>query len=160
MHKTVPHNKKLSAQNVNGTKGEELWAHPLFLPCWQLRLGSHLPIKVWSMKSLIVSSTSQLSPILSNTGEKLEVGYMSKCKCFFVKLTETELKSLSRVRLFATPWTVANHAPLSMGFSSQEYWSGCHFLLQRIFLTQGLNPGLPHSRQTLYRLNHQAYSLF
>ena len=32
---------------------------------------------------------------------------------------------------------------------------GCHFLLQEIFLTQGLNPGLPHCRQTLYHLNHQ-----
>ena len=30
---------------------------------------------------------------------------------------------------------------------------GCHFLLQRIFLTQGSNPGLLHSRQTLYRLS-------
>ena len=28
------------------------------------------------------------------------------------------------VRLFATPWTVARQAPLSMGFSRQEYWSG------------------------------------
>ena len=32
---------------------------------------------------------------------------------------------------------------------------GCHSLLQEIFPTQGLNPGLPHCRQTLYRLNHQ-----
>ena len=31
---------------------------------------------------------------------------------------------VSRVRLFATPWTVARQAPLSMGFSRQEYWSG------------------------------------
>ena len=31
---------------------------------------------------------------------------------------------LSRVRLFAAPWTVAHHAPLYMGFSRQEYWSG------------------------------------
>ena len=31
---------------------------------------------------------------------------------------------LSRVRLFVTPWTVAHQAPLSMGFSRQEYWSG------------------------------------
>ena len=30
----------------------------------------------------------------------------------------------SRVQLFATPWTVAHQAPLSMGFSRQEYWSG------------------------------------
>ena len=37
------------------------------------------------------------------------------------------VKSLSRVRLFPTPWTVARHAPLSMGFSKQEYWSGLPF---------------------------------
>ena len=34
---------------------------------------------------------------------------------------------LSRVRLFATPWTVTNQAPLSTGFSRQEYWSGLPF---------------------------------
>ena len=33
-------------------------------------------------------------------------------------------KSLSCVRLFVTPWTVARQAPLSMGFSRQEHWSG------------------------------------
>ena len=38
-----------------------------------------------------------------------------------------------------TLWTVARKAPLSMGFSRQEYWSGCHALLQGIFLTQGSN---------------------
>ena len=32
---------------------------------------------------------------------------------------------------------------------------GCHFLLHGIFPTQGLNPGLPHCGQTLYRLSHQ-----
>ena len=36
--------------------------------------------------------------------------------------------SLSRVQLFATPWIVACQAPLSMGFSRQEYWSGLPFL--------------------------------
>ena len=35
-----------------------------------------------------------------------------------------KVKSLSHVRLFVTPWTVAYQAPLSMGFSRQEYWSG------------------------------------
>ena len=35
-----------------------------------------------------------------------------------------EVKLLSHVRLFATPWTVAPQAPLPMGFSRQEYWSG------------------------------------
>ena len=54
------------------------------------------------------------------------------------------MKSLSRVRLFTTLWTVARQAPLSMGFSRQEYWSGCHALFQRIFPTQGLNLHLLH----------------
>ena len=35
-----------------------------------------------------------------------------------------KVKSLTRVRLFATPWTAAYQAPLSMGFSRREYWSG------------------------------------
>ena len=37
------------------------------------------------------------------------------------------LCSVSRVQLFATPWTDARQAPLSMGFSRQEYWSGLPF---------------------------------
>ena len=36
--------------------------------------------------------------------------------------------SFSHVRLFATSWTIARQAPLSMGFSRQEYWSGLPFL--------------------------------
>ena len=35
-----------------------------------------------------------------------------------------KVKSLSRARLLVTPWTAAYQAPLSMGFSRQEYWSG------------------------------------
>ena len=37
---------------------------------------------------------------------------------------KVKVKSLSHVRLFATPWTAAHQAPPSMGFSRQEYWSG------------------------------------
>ena len=36
----------------------------------------------------------------------------------------SEVKSLSHVRLFATPWTVSYQVPPSIGFSRQEYWSG------------------------------------
>ena len=67
----------------------------------------------------------------------------------------SEVKSLSRVWLFVTPWTVAHQASWSMGFSRHEHWIGCHFLLQGIFLTQGSNPGLPHCRQTLYCLSYR-----
>ena len=40
-----------------------------------------------------------------------------------------KLCCFSRVQLFATPWTVAFQAPLSMGFTRQEYWSGLPFPL-------------------------------
>ena len=43
---------------------------------------------------------------------------------------------------FATPWAITHQAPLSIGFSRQEYWSGLPFLLQGIFLTEELNPCL------------------
>ena len=46
---------------------------------------------------------------------------------------KVKLKSLSRVRLLATPWTAAYQAPPSMGFSRQEYWSGV--LLPSSFIT-------------------------
>ena len=63
--------------------------------------------------------------------------------------SEVKVKSLSCVRLFATPWTVAHQAPLSMGFPGKNTGVGCHFLLQGIFPTQGSNPGVLHCRQTL-----------
>ena len=94
------------------------------------------------------------------------------------------LSHFSHVWLCATQWTVALQAPLSMGFSRQEYWSGlpcpppgdlpdsgikptCLTSLAlagrffttsttwETFLTQGSNSGLPHCRQTLYPLSHQ-----
>ena len=43
---------------------------------------------------------------------------------------KVKVKSLSRVQLFATPWTVANQTPPSMGFSRQEYWSGLPYMLK------------------------------
>ena len=46
---------------------------------------------------------------------------------------------LSHVQLFSTPWTVACQAPLPMGFSRQEYWSGLQFPSPAIFPTQGSN---------------------
>ena len=65
----------------------------------------------------------------------LEGVYVCVCVC---------AHSVSRVWLFATPWTVAHHAPLSTGFTGKNIRVGRHFLLQGIFLTQGLNLCLLH----------------
>ena len=49
-----------------------------------------------------------------------------------------DVKSLSRVQLFATPWTAAHQVPLSMGFSRQEYWSGLPLPSPRESLEQSI----------------------
>ena len=56
---------------------------------------------------------------------------------------QDQVKSLSRVWLFVTPWTVAYHAPLSMGFSRQEYWSGLPFPSSEDLPNPGIEPGSP-----------------
>ena len=53
--------------------------------------------------------------------------YIIKIILVFVGMSIKWVKSFSRVRLFATPWTAAYQASLSMGFSRQEYWSGLPF---------------------------------
>ena len=61
--------------------------------------------------------------------------------------------SLSCVWLFATPWTAARQAPLSVWFSRQNTGEDSHSHLQGIFPTQGSNPGLLHCRRNLYCLS-------
>ena len=63
-----------------------------------------------------------------------------------------KVKSLSRVRLFATPWTVTYQATRTM---SKNAGLGCHFLLRGIFLTQGSNPVLLYCKKILYYVKHQ-----
>ena len=70
-----------------------------------------------------------------DTGDPV-CSYLSSCELslqffeiciFFIftdPLVEVEVLLIQSCRLFATPWTVAHQAPLSMGFSRQEYWSG------------------------------------
>ena len=79
---------------------------------------------------------------------------------------------LSCVRLFATPWTIARQAPLSMGFPRQEYWSGLLFappgdlpdpgtesasaLTGGFFTTEPL--GRPHSK-IIYHIIYNTHTL-
>ena len=69
---------------------------------------------------------------------------------FYIWVLNVKVKSLSCVQLFVTPWTIQ-----SMEFSRQETGVGRYSILQGIFPTQGLNPGLPHCRWVLYQLSHQ-----
>ena len=51
------------------------------------------------------------------------------------------LSHFSHVQLFATPWTIAHQAPLSMVFSKQEYWSGLPFPPPGNLPDPGIEPG-------------------
>ena len=62
---------------------------------------------------------------------------------FFLLQWKVKVKSPRRVRLFATPWTVAHQAPPSIGFSRQEYWSGLPFPSPGDLAHSGIEPGSP-----------------
>ena len=74
----------------------------------------------------------------------LEIKILYCCTLYSsIQYTKVKVKSLSRVWLFATPWTVAYQAPLSMGFSRQECWSGLPFPSPGDLPNPGIEPGSP-----------------
>ena len=97
---------------------------------------------------------------ISSIGEIqfLHILFNTNYYLFFI-VTQTLVSSCSLVAksclTLATPWTEEPGRLQSMGFSRQEYWSECHFLLKGIFLTQELKPGLLHFRQILYQLSYE-----
>ena len=60
-----------------------------------------------------------------------------------IQTLKVKVRSLSHVRLFGTPWTVAHQAPPSMGFSRQGYWSGVPFHSPGDCPNTGIKPGSP-----------------
>ena len=78
---------------------------------------------------------------VTNTSIQLQNIFMTpKENSIYIKV---KVKSLSRVRLFATPWTVAYQAPPSMGFFRQEYWSGFPFPSPGDLPNPGVEPRFP-----------------
>ena len=72
-----------------------------------------------------------------DTTEQLSTAHVDICK------VKVKVKSLRCVRLFATPWTVAYQAPLSLGFSRQQYWSGLPFPSPGDLPNPGIKPRSP-----------------
>ena len=70
-------------------------------------------------------------------------GWAGSCLTFSPLSEVKWSESLSRVRHFATPWTVAYQAPPSMGFSRQEYQSGLPFPSPGDLPDPGIKPGSP-----------------
>ena len=70
--------------------------------------------------------------------------YICVCVCVCVCVC-ARAQLLSHDRIFATPWTAAHKAPLSMGFSRQEYWSELPFPSPRDLPDPGIEPTSPVS---------------
>ena len=67
---------------------------------------------------------------------------------------------LGRVQFFVTPWTVAPQAPLSMGFSRQEYWSGLPFPAAGDLPDLGTEPRAPALQVDSFFLIESCFVLF
>ena len=91
--------------------------------------------------------------ILASSTSCLGVVSGSMCVCM-----------VSHNQLFVTPWTVAHQAPLSMGFSRQEYWTGLPFPPPGNLPDPGIEPTAlvspTLSRRILYQLRHQRSTSF
>ena len=95
------------------------------------------------------------NPILNIKTHK-DKKQMDAEKCIILKL---ECQSLSCVRLFAIPWTVAHKASYPWNSPGKSTRVGSHSLLQGILPTQGSNSCLLHCRQILYHLSHKGSPL-
>ena len=74
---------------------------------------------------------------------RLVIPFLPRSKHGIGVKVKVKLKSFSCVQLFATPWTVAYQAPLSMGFSRQECWSGLPFPSPGDLPDPEIEPGSP-----------------
>ena len=81
------------------------------------------------LSGLISLQSKGLSRVFSNTTVQKHQFFSAQLSLssFLKERKWKKVKSLSRVRLFVTPWSIAQQAPPSMGFSRQEYWSGLPF---------------------------------
>ena len=109
-----------------------------------MKMGKSSFIKNCCQSWIAPSFWSQLrSYILWEVGGRLKRrGHMYNYDWFILIYgRKVKVKSLSRVWLFATPWTVAYHTPPSMGFSRQEYWTGLPFPSPEDLPDPGIEPG-------------------
>ena len=114
----------------------------MFLDLWQPNSSPHMALITYFRVCVPLCANVpfyKVTGILGQGSTLLQHDLIFPVKC----------QLFSHDRLFATPWTVTHQAPLSMVFSSKNTGVGSPFLLQEIFLTQGLNLGLLDCRRTL-----------
>ena len=110
---------------LKSTQSDKCYNYPLLTERTSRGINWYVASKGWSQ-----DSTCGLSGYKALNSRKNDI-------------LKVKMKSLSRVHLFATPWTVAHQAPLSVGFSRQEYWSGLPFPSPGDLPDPGVEPRFP-----------------
>ena len=146
--------RKLSAEELmllNCGVGEDSW-ESLGLqgdptsPSWRRSVqGVHWKDGCWSWNSNTLAHTHTHTHTHFSTGQRY-LKESNNPNSVFIRFSHG---------VFATPWTAAHQASLSIEFSRQEYWSELPCPPPGVFPTQGWNPGFPPCRWILYRLSHE-----
>ena len=119
-----------------------------------LSQGSNLHLLNWQAGSSPLVPPGK--PYSDGMGQRSKTGMFSNLPWFhLILLLLLLLSCFSRVRLCVTHRRQPTRLPRPWEYPGKNTGVGCHFLLQGSFLTQELNPGLPHCRQMLYPLSHQ-----
>ena len=128
--------------HLSSLVAQRLKCLPLIWETWIWSLGQEDPLE----KEMVTHSSilswripwTEKCGRLQSTGSQRVRHDWAASLTYSLNLTQVRLnnkwnwKSLSRVRLFATPWTLAHQAPPSMGFSRKEYWSDTYAVLEMI----------------------------
>ena len=130
------------------------WNSPWNSPGQNTGLGSHSLLQV--VAKWLQSCPTLCNPIDSSPPGSSVPGILQARTLEWVAISfshawkwKLKVKSLSCVRLFKTPWTVAYQPPPSMGFSRQEYWSGLPLPSPLPSPGDLLNPGIEPRSPTL-----------
>ena len=114
--------------------------------------------KIISSQGQLVSNLNFLLPCKQTYSQILGIKTWTSLRNYYSAYNR-KVKSLNHVRLF-DPLDCSLPCSFIHRIFRKTTGVGCHFLLQRIFPTQGLNPGLLHWKQTLYRLSHQGGTIY
>ena len=143
---------------LQGSLPIQSWTHTCYISCTGRQILLHW--KALLSWAAAAAKVLQLCPTLCDSGDGSPLGspvpgILQARTLEWVAISfsnawkwKVKVKSLSRVLLFVTPWTAAYQAPLSMGFSRQEYWSGVPLPSPLPFLKKKLHSKEPRNRPT------------
>ena len=122
---------------------------------WQQKLSSFLMFRIKSYKPISVHSMGGKHAQDLTTFKERKNRLSTLMGCEGILQSKYSVTSVLSTFCYLMDYHRSTRILCSWNFPGKNSGMGCHFLLQEIFLTQGLNLGLLHCRQILYPLSHQ-----